>query len=225
MRKKAVLCIIASLLFFSCASQDTVDIINFESAPLFGMIYDDDNQPCAAASLGVDGKPGPMTDIRGRFLIPDLKRGGHTLVVKKEGIEELALSFQFLNKTDVLYIKVVSFAQLLSQAERALEERKWNDADAFLARAEKLNPVDAYFLYLRAVEAYKTEKFTDAVKYLNTIIEKGAKEPYVYIFLADVYEKNIGDKQKAIENLEIYLSKQADSEAEKRLAALKAAGG
>jgi len=224
MRKSAALSIIVSLLLLSCVSQDKVDIINFESAPLFGMIYDDDNQPCAAAALKVDGKSGPMTDIRGRFLIPDLKRGEHTISIKKEGFEELSVNFQFVNKTDVLYLKVVSFTQLLTQAERALEERKWDDAKSFLARAEKLNPNDSYFLYLKAVEAYKKEKYEEAVGYLNTILEQGAKEAYVYLFLADIYEKNLGDKQKAIESLETYLSKQADEEAEKRLEALKQGG-
>jgi tetratricopeptide (TPR) repeat protein len=222
---KTVSLIFASLLLLSCVSQDKVDIINFESAPLFGMIYDDDNQPCAAAGLTVDGKTGPTTDIRGRFLIPDLRRGEHTISVKKDGFEELSLTFQFMNKTDVLYVKVVSFTQLLSQAERALEERKWSDAAGFLARAEKLYPGDAYYLYLRAVEAYKTGKFEEAVRHLNAILEKGAREPYVYLFLADIYEKNLVDRGKAIENLELYLSMQADAEAEKRLETLKAAGG
>ncbi len=217
MTVKTSVIFIALLLLFSCASQDKVDILTFDSAPLFGMIYDEDNQPCAAAKLTVDGNAGPSSDIRGRFLIPDLKRGQHTLTVKKEGVEELKLDFQFINKTDVLYVKVVTFAQLLSRAERALEERKWDDASGFLDRAEKINSGDAQYLYLRAVLAYKTEKYEDAVARLNAILAKGAKEPYVYLFLADIYEKNLKNKEKAIENLELYLTKQEDEEVRKRL--------
>jgi tetratricopeptide (TPR) repeat protein len=225
MRKAIPACLFSVLLLISCASQDKVDIISFVSAPLFGMIYDDDNQPCANAKLIIDGQQGPVTDIRGRFLLPDLSRGGHTLVVQKEGFEELTVNFEFLNKTDVLYLKTISFPQLLKMAERALEDRKWAEADAYLVRAEKLNPGDTVFLYLRAVQAYKTEKFPEAVGYLNAIIEKGARDAYVYLFLADLYEINLKDRQKAIENLELYLSKRADAEAQKRLDTLKAAAG
>jgi tetratricopeptide (TPR) repeat protein len=222
MGKPIVPCLICAVLLLSCASHDKVDIITFQTAPLFGMIYDEDNQPCAGANVTIDDGARVVTDIRGRFLINDLSRGSHTLFMKKDGFEELTVTFQFLNKTDVLYLKAVSFAELLLKAERALEDRKWDEADAYLSRAEKLNPGDTVFLYLRAVEAYKTEKFEDAVKYLNTILDKGAKDPYVFLFLADIYEKNLNDTQKAIENLEAYLSERADSDTEKRLEALKA---
>jgi tetratricopeptide (TPR) repeat protein len=221
MGKIAAASMFFALLLASCASQDKVDIINFDRSPLFGMVYDDDNQPCSGAKLTIDGQQGPVTDIRGRFILPDLSRGDHTLIVQKEGFEELSLKFQFLSKTDVLYVKTISFGQLLSKAERSLEERKWDNADEFLARAEKLNPADPVLLYLRAVEMYKTGKYDQAVQYLNTIIEKGVKDANVYLFLADIYEKNLNNPEKAIENLQIYLEKRTDPDVQKRLDNLK----
>jgi tetratricopeptide (TPR) repeat protein len=217
--------LLAVMLFVSCASQDTVDIINFDKSALFGMIYDDDNQPCAGAELKIDGRRGPITDIRGRFVLPDLSRGKHVLTARKEGYEDLTASFDFLNKTDVLYLRIVSFGQLLSKAEKALEERKWDIADAFLGRAEKIDAGDPVFLYLRAVQAYKTGRYRDTVAYLDIIIAKGAKDPYVYLFLADIYQKNLNQPAKAIEDLEIYLTKRADSDVEARLEGLRKKSG
>src|SRR5690348_15121099 len=66
-----------AMLLAACATQKVEDPL-FDKAPLFGMIYDADNQPCDGVQLTVDGVPGPLTDIRGRFMIPDLTRGPHT---------------------------------------------------------------------------------------------------------------------------------------------------
>ncbi len=225
MGKLCACALLAVLLFISCASQDTVDIINFDKAALFGMIYDDDNQPCAGAALTIDGKKGQITDIRGRFVLPDLSRGKHVLIARKEGYEDLTSAFEFLNKTDVVYLRIVSFSQLLSKAERTLEERKWDDADAFLGRAEKIDAGDSVFLYLRAVQAHKTGRHRDAVDYLTIIIAKGVKDPYVYLFLADLYEKNLNEPAKAIESLETYLTKRADNDVEMRLEGLRKKNG
>jgi tetratricopeptide (TPR) repeat protein len=211
----------AVLILAACASQKKDDVLFFDKASLMGMIYDEDSQPCAGAQLLVDGKSGPITDIRGRFLLPDLARGEHTIAVKKDGYEELSARVVFLNRTDVLYLHVTSFGQLLARAETSLDDRKWDDAAEFLARAEKLKKDDSVLLYLQAILSYRTGKHAEAVSYLTRILDQGIAEPYVYLFLADVYEKGLGEPDKAVTSLEIYLTKRADADVEKRLAALK----
>jgi len=227
MRIGAVISIVLALVFVSCASQNVTDPNVFVRAPLFGMIYDEENQPCPGVRLTVDGKEGAAagteatSDIRGRFVIPDLTRGAHMVSAKKEGFEEVSVRTLFLNKTDVLFLHMVSFGQLLTNAEKALEERKWGQADEFLARAGKLDSGDSVLLYLKAVKAYKTGKSVEAVGFLNNVLDKGVKEPAVYLFLADIYERNLADPQKAIQNLEQYLALRADEQAQKRLDGLK----
>lgn len=226
MQKAAVALVLLAMTLISCASQNYTDPNVFNKASLFGMIYDEDNQPCPGVTLSVDGnnsdqKTGLLSDIRGRFVIPDLGRGEHVVVARKEGFEELSVKVLFLNKTDVLFLRMVSFGQLLTSAERALEERKWASADAFLSRAEKLDPGDGVLLYLRAVRAYKTGMWQEAVSFLNEALDKGIKEPAVYLFLADLYERKLAEPQKAIESLEEYLARRADEEAQKRLDGLK----
>jgi len=228
MRRIVGALLLIAVLLVGCASQGNNDGRLFDKAPLFGMMYDEENQPCAGVKLSVDGvtnnsDTGLVTDIRGRFMLPDLSRGAHTLEATKEGCEQLNEKILFLNRTDVLFLRMISFGQLLAKAEKALEERKWDDAEAFLARAEKLDPGDSVLHFLRAVKAYRTKKYGDAVDLLNGILAKGVKEPSIYLFLADIYQKDLGDPRKAIDSLEAFLAKRADSEVEKRLTALKAA--
>jgi tetratricopeptide (TPR) repeat protein len=222
MRKTLVVILASALLCASCASQPANDALTFDSASLFGMIYDENNQPCGGARLTIDGQPGPQTDIRGRFVVADLSRGQHAIVARKDGYEDLSVQFTFLNRTDVLYLRMISFDQLLSRAERAFDERKWDDAEAALRRAAKLDSGDTVMMYLEAIRQYKTEKYADAARQLESILSRGEREPYVYLFLADLYEQNLNDLSKAAEYLQRYLERRADADVEKRLADLKA---
>jgi tetratricopeptide (TPR) repeat protein len=186
------------------------------------MIYDADNQPCPGVQMEIDGRDGPLTDIRGRFVIPDLARGDHRIVARKAGFEELVAGISFVSKADVLHLQMTSFSQLLGMAHAALSEMLWAEAESFLQRAEKLDPADAVLRYLLAVHAYKTGNYASAVTYLKAINEAGQPEAAVHLFLADIYEKNLDDPQGAIDNLEAYLRLRDDPEMRRRLENLKA---
>jgi tetratricopeptide (TPR) repeat protein len=221
MKTREAFCVCAALLLITCRTQSKRGEVSFPSAPLYGMIYDADNQPCAGVQLGVDGSAGPQTDIRGRFIVPELSRGGHTISAKKSGYETLLVSISFLNRTDVLHLHMTSFGQLLAMAEKSIGEQRWADAEGFLGRAEKLNPEDAVLRYLLAINAYKTGAFSTAADYLAAILAGGIAAPAVYIFLADIWEINLGDSGKAVSNLESYLILRPDPGVEKRLEELK----
>jgi tetratricopeptide (TPR) repeat protein len=213
----------SALLCASCATtEEKTDGFSFESAALFGMVYDGDNQPCAGVRVSLDGVEGPITDIRGRFILPELPRGVHEVTARKVGYEDLSVSFAFLSRTDVLYLRMTSLAQLLAQAEQSLEARRWEEADAFLVRAERLDPADPVTMYLKAVRWYKLEKYAEAAGQLEAILTKGFKEPSVYLFLADLYERRLGDPARARSNLEAYLVIKWDADVEKRWKALQA---
>lgn len=226
MQKRGPSLLLAALLLVSCASEKN-QVGSYEKAPLFGMIYDEDNQPCAGVRLTLDGAAvmgdtGPVTDIRGRFVLPELARGQHLLVARKDGYEELSVKITFLTRTDVLFLRMISLGQLLTNAEKALEERKWEEAQAFLTRAGKLDSGNSSLLFLQAVKAYRTAKYEEAVELLNGILGKGIREPSVYLFLADIYERKLNDQRKAIVSLQACLDRRADADVQKRLADLKA---
>ncbi len=222
MRIKAASFALAVLLLASCASQKNIDQQTFDTAPLFGMIYDADNQPCPGVQLIVDGAPGPVTDIRGRFVIPGLARGSHTIVARKASFEELSAKIDFLNRTDALHLTMTSFGQLLDLAQQSLSDMSWAEAGGYLARAAKLDPTDGLLRYFTAVLAYKKGDYAAAEQTLNAILASGTAEPAVYLFLADLYQNNLNDVNKAISSLESYLKLRADPDAESRLAQLKA---
>jgi tetratricopeptide (TPR) repeat protein len=211
----------AALLGVSCASQKARGDLAFASAPLLGMVYDQENQPCAGVRFEVDGLEGPASDLRGRFVVPDLARGGHRLVARKDGYEDLAVSLEFSNRTDVLHLRMTSFDQLLGMAREALRESRFGDAEEFLSRAERLDALDAVLRYLLAVRDYRLGRYAEAVDHLNAIAGGGRRQPAVLLFLADIYERNLGNRGKAIECLAAYLALRGDPDAEKRLEALK----
>jgi len=219
--RTVTLILLSVLLFASCASYKQVDQQTFDTAPLFGMIYDEDNQPCAGVQLTVDGTAGPVTDIRGRFVVPDLPRGDHGIVARKEKYEDLALSISFLNRTDVLHLTMTSFGQLLGSAQKSISDMRWSEAGGYLERAERLDGEDAVLRYLFAIVAWKTADFPRAVNYLTAILAAGTPQPAVYLFLADIYQNDLDDPAKAIASLESYLRLRADPETAKRLGQLK----
>ena len=163
-----------------------------------------------------------MSDIRGRFVVPDLSRGQHTIEARKSGFEPLAVTVAFLNRTDVLHLQMTSFDQLLGMARAAFADKQWGDGEGYLRRAEKLDPTDSLLRYLFAVDAYRTGAFSTAVDYLDRILESDGQKPAVLLLLADIYEKGLSDPQKAIADLEAYLKLRDDPEVQKRLEALKA---
>jgi len=213
--------LLAALLGFSCASAKGSDGTAFDTAALFGMVYDGENQPCAGVRLTVDGREGPVSDLRGRFVVPDLARGEHRLVARKDGYEDLAVEFPFLDRTDVLHLSITSFDQLLGMAQDALRDGRLGEAEAALARAERLDPADPVLRYLFALHAWKAGRYAEAVSHLDRIAGDGGRQPAVLLLLADLYERHLGDPAKAIENLEAYLRLRDDPEVRQRLEALR----
>ncbi len=103
-----------------CATKLPI-MTEFDKAPLFGMIYDADGVPVHNASVLINGETGPLTDINGRFVIPNLPRGNHILVIHKEGYSSTTTSFDFMNKSQVLYLKMNSARQHYSKAVNHFE--------------------------------------------------------------------------------------------------------
>lgn len=218
---RSAIALLVALCAASCATQAEKEPLAFDRASLFGMIYDTDNQPCAGVALEVDGKAASSTDIRGRFVLPDLAMGEHRLDARKEGYEGLSVAFHFLNRTDVLYLRMFSLAGLLQMAEDELDQRRWSDAAALLGRARDLDDADPVLGYLLALLAYRTDRFQDAVGHLDGLVSGGCREPHVYLLLADLYEHHLDDPERAAANLASYLDLRADPEVRKRLEGLR----
>ncbi len=209
----------------ACLSASASDIQGFDKAQLFGMVYDERNEPCAGARLEIDGAPGPTTDLSGRFSVPELGRGAHRVAIAKAGFERLEVAFDFYDRNQVLYLKVVSLEELLSRTETALADRKLAEAESLLVRAEAVSPRQADVRYLRAILVLRGGDPRRAAQLLEQMIAEGVRAPAVYLTLADIYELALGDREKAKAALAAYLKLQEDSAARTRLDALSRPAG
>lgn len=218
----AVFCLaVTALLFASCASVSKRAPLTFKSATLFGMVYDHDNRECANVRLVLDGKDHSTTDINGRFVLPDLAPGVHKLLATKAGYEPLEVVFDFSSPTQVLYLKMYSFDELLKQAELALGQEQWQLAQRYLKRAAGVTSHDAVLSYLYAILALKEKDYRGAARRLEALVASGTEDPSVYLFLADLYQYRLAKPALAVRALESYLKLANDPGVETRLQALQ----
>ncbi len=199
-RKHAALAVVfvSSLLVGSCLTQREKKLREFAEAPLTGMVYDHDQAPCPNALVVLDGTDGPHTDINGRFATDPITRGGHRVLVRKEGFEDLEVSFEFMNRNQVLYLRVISVDQLLRQAEASLEGKRLVEVERLLARAEAIDAANPVGRYLRALWHLARDEADAAVGILTELERAGYREPIVFLTLADVYQFRLARTAEAI---------------------------
>ncbi len=185
------------------------------------MVYNYDNQPCSGALVMIDENEGPRTDINGRFVIQSVSKGKHQITVTKDGYEKLDFSFEFLNKSQVLYLRMISFNQLLNEIEKSIENRNWKEGEKLIERAEKMKENDPVELYLKAILLKEKGDVEDSVDTLLNILDLGYNEPYVYLALADIYQYRLNNPAEAIKYIEEYLKLKRNSEVQERLIKLK----
>jgi tetratricopeptide (TPR) repeat protein len=221
LRLPILLALVLVLCLTSCVSYRERRLREFDRSALVGMVYDQEQKPCAAALITVDGQEGPLTDINGRFVIDALERGDHLVGVSKEGYEPLEVPLSFVDRTQILYLRVVSFGQLLREAEEALDRRKLQEADGLLRRAEALDSEDQVGLYLRAVYFLKLNDTEQAIGLLQKILAQGRRLPVVLLSLADIYQYRLKDPAQAVSLLQEYLRTEDDPDIRARLAELE----
>ncbi|MBN1697772.1 MAG: hypothetical protein JW881_09675 [Spirochaetales bacterium] len=195
---------------------------NFISSPLNGKIFDHDNLPCGDVVITVDNFTKVKSDINGRFVIPDLTRGTHQLVCRKESYEEITIDYNFLNQNDVLWIKMISLEQLIRQIDDKFFNNKWDETNDLFERAAKIDPDDPVLLYLTSVLYLHNGWVENALEVLLDMIEKGNNEPTIYLSIADIYQYKMNDPALAFQYLEKYITMVHDEDAYKRVETLRA---
>ena len=151
----------------------------------------------------------------------DLARGTHSLAVAKAGYERLEATVEFFDKSQVLYLKVISLDQLLSKLEEALAQRRLAEAAALVARAEGVNSTHTDVRYLKAVYLVRSGEPRQAAALLEQLVAEGERAPALHLTLADVYQYALADRDRARAALAAYLRLQEDSQARSRLEALQ----
>ncbi len=201
------------VILASCASVGN----ERRDAALNGMIYDFESQPVQGAVVEVDGAVMATSDVNGRFALAGLPMGAHRLVAGREGYEKVETEIDYSDATQVVYVKMISADQLLGRAERALEEKNWREAEDLLRRNEAVRGGNPAAGYLRAVLDFRRGDYRAAAEKLEGLLAGGAKDPFVYLFLADLYQYRLDDAAHAAARLADFLAFRYDPDVERRL--------
>jgi predicted Zn-dependent protease len=129
----------------------------------------------------------------------------------------LTISYDYIDKSHILYLKMISFNQLLRFAEESLEENKYYEADKYLLRAEVIKTGNPVAIYLRALYYIEVDNMDKAVSLLQNAISEGNIQPVFYLTLADIYQYKLNDIPSAITELEKYLLHADSPEVKQRL--------
>jgi hypothetical protein len=210
---------LALLALGSCATSSIPRTL----PPLNGMIYDYDNIPVASASVEVNGKQATSSDVNGRFALSDYLPGQYAIVVQKEGYETVRLNIRYDDPTQILYIKLFSVDQLLKLAESAFERRNWQETEDYLHRAELIQPGNVPLRFLQAALGFRRGNNEEAQRILNRLLADEANDPFIHVFLADLFQYRLNDGPTALRHLDAFLNLRYDPEIEKRRDELRTA--
>ena len=228
MKKKHFLSAVMVLFFFlliSCRTDRGMfsdDINEFEKADFLGMVYDSRNRPCNGVGIYIDDETEKVyyTDVNGRFVIQKLASGDHLFSISKKGYESQEISLSYTSRKQILYVRMVSQESLIDWAEDAMESLDWNEAEAFLARAETIDSENSRYLTIQGTFEYLTDQYELALSCWMKLIEKGHKDPFLYLMIADAYDYGLKEPLEAAKWLEKYLNSRNDEEQSHRLSTL-----
>lgn len=210
--------LLAISLLSSCATVGKDNLLQTN-----GMIYDLDNKPVNDVVVSISGKSVTSTDINGHFSLPTLEaRKQYELNFSKPGFETVPMSLAYTDPSQVIYVKMASGNQLLSEAEKYLKTSDWKNASLLLDRASNTDCDRTDLAYLQASFLYLKKDYASALTALVKMIDSGVDEPYIYIFSADLLQYQLDDKESAANYLRCFLALSYDPDVQNRLNALAA---
>jgi tetratricopeptide (TPR) repeat protein len=145
---------------------------------MYAMIYDYDNSPVTGVTVWLNGKKIVDSDIQGRFILEKMKKGEYGVKLTKKGYETLEEVFYY-DPLQVLYFKIINASQLLAQAETALDNAEFVNAEKYLDRALLLEPNRPDILFLKSVSYYLQDKSAEAASILENLIKSGSADPSI----------------------------------------------
>ncbi len=194
------------LITAACSSSPKAgneDMGDFLQADFIGIVYDSENRPCRGAVVRADGKDkySSITDIDGRFVLPGLSRGNHTLRLSKDDFESRIVDLNFTSRKQVLYARLLSQSHLLDKAESSLNALEWKQAEEYLERARYIDEEDSRLLALEGAFFYRKSRYNEALERFLRLIEKGHRDSHLYLIIAEIQAFGLGYREKAILSL------------------------
>lgn len=196
MRKYYFLTILIMLVFFNACT--TVDNINGKNAfTVYGMVYNKSGAPVANARIILNEQIISVSDYNGRFSIPEMNKGTYSVSIEADKYENYLSTVEILSTSDVVYVSLISTRELIISSKKALDSRDWELALIQIERALKIEPKNPEVRYLKALilNSLKWNKHnSEAAKLcLESLINDGFDEPYIVLFLLDIYQYDMND--------------------------------
>lgn len=196
---KFIFCILVVLTIISgCKSIDNDSFNQFEQAPLFGMIYNSESSPVAGAVVVLDDVKSSQTDINGRVLFGEVSRGEHSVLITKEGFEEVWMVLDFSNRNQVLYSTLISLQNILDNLESHLQVGRITESKSFLDRASGINSEDIRFRYLNVVYLMAIKEYPEALEEIVLLRKSYPDDPYLTMTHAKILFFGLNKKKDAL---------------------------
>lgn len=206
--------VVGVLLSCTTGSEDLLSGERKQTLP--GMVYDGRNQAIDGAEIEIDGEPTTETDVNGRFFVR-LPFGRYRIDISREGYETVSTSFDYRSIGQALHVRMTSVAELLDMTAEQIERRRWDAARTLLDRAYAIDEESPEATYLEAILLYSTDRPLEAADRLQTLLDYGYDDAYVYLFLADLYELQLDDPQRALQYLHQVARRMGDEEVNARI--------
>jgi tetratricopeptide (TPR) repeat protein len=207
--------VLTVFILTSCASSPSR---KYREQALYGMIYDGDNRPVHNAAVYINGGHIVSSDIQGHFAIPDIKpKLQYTVTARKEGYEELQLDISFPDPSYILYLHMVSAAQLLNMAGEAMLKKDWQAAESCLTRAQNAGSDPGETGFLQGLLLFNRNRYREALSVLIPITETHKTAPYLFLLIADIYQFHLEDPGAARFYLNKFLELRYDPEVARRI--------
>jgi len=149
-----------------------------DSGMMYGMVYDYDNSPVYGASIYINGIKYIESDLQGRFILKFIRNTKYNIKIVKSGYENIESAFSF-DPMNVLYFKIINASQLLTQAEEAVEQYNYTQAETLLKRAIALEPNRPDILYLYSIVLYFQQRNDEAKAILLGLNKRGINGEHI----------------------------------------------
>lgn len=188
MHKKLLYILLLGIaLLISCQSNKSINRISDEGI-MYAMIYDFDNTPVSGVAVYIDEKKVADSDIQGRFILDNMKKGEYSVRLSKRGYETFEENFNF-DPLQVLYFKMINTAQLTALAEEMLDNREFAAAENYINRALQLEPMRPDILFLKSIACYLQGKNEEAVEILESLAKSNSNNPSILQLLEKIRQE------------------------------------
>lgn len=156
---KKVFTVIMSFIFFITVLSGCKSVPGEkDKITLNGMIYDTDNKPVANYRILIDGKGVCTSDIGGRFVIKNIRKGEHVFSGFAEGylcVEEKVVVY---DKAQILYIRIPTIESKFQTAFEHIKKEEFEKAEKDISEVLESDGENETALYFMSVIEKLKEK-------------------------------------------------------------------